>query len=150
MVQSKFTTCKELLRMMVTTLISMAEIKTLITANSVASGSLSPLHDASTGCGWRNGLQYGGYIRIYWALGNVPNPTRLGGDTRWLSEGWLITSPAIVWAVGIQGQVVSKEPAFHWGGLISTLGQCIWSIWSVSGKAACTSVTPSYQPTNAA
>jgi hypothetical protein len=27
--------------------------------------------------------------------GTFPNPTRLGGDTRWLSEGWHTTSPAI-------------------------------------------------------
>jgi len=27
---------------------------------SVISGSLSPRHGASWGCGWRNGLHYGG------------------------------------------------------------------------------------------
>jgi len=27
---------------------------------SVIYGSLSPRHGASSGCGWRNGLQYGG------------------------------------------------------------------------------------------
>ena len=31
-----------------------------ITATAVISGSLSPRHGASLGCGWRNGLQYGG------------------------------------------------------------------------------------------
>jgi len=30
----------------------------------VISGSLSPRHGASSGCGWRNGLRYGGYLRI--------------------------------------------------------------------------------------
>jgi len=33
-------------------------------------------------------------------------------------------------------QAVSKAPAFHWEGLISTLGQCIWSIWSVRGTGS--------------
>jgi hypothetical protein len=33
---------------------------------AVISGSLSPRHGASSGCGWRNGLRYGGYLRIYW------------------------------------------------------------------------------------
>jgi hypothetical protein len=28
--------------------------------NHAVSGSLSPRHGASSGCGWRNGLQYGG------------------------------------------------------------------------------------------
>jgi len=27
---------------------------------SMLCGSLSPRHGASSGCGWRNGLQYGG------------------------------------------------------------------------------------------
>jgi len=30
------------------------------------SGSLSPGHAVSSGCGWRNGLQYGGWLWIYW------------------------------------------------------------------------------------
>ena len=29
------------------------------------SGSLSPRHGTSSGCGWRNGLHCGGYLRIY-------------------------------------------------------------------------------------
>ena len=32
----------------------------------VISGSLSPRHGESSGCGWRNSLQYGGCLRIYW------------------------------------------------------------------------------------
>jgi len=30
------------------------------------SGFLPARHGASAGCEWRNGLQYGGYLRIYW------------------------------------------------------------------------------------
>jgi hypothetical protein len=30
------------------------------------SGSLSSRHGASSGYGWREGLQYGGYLQIYW------------------------------------------------------------------------------------
>jgi len=33
---------------------------------SVISGSLSPRHGASSGRGWRNGLQYGEQLRLYW------------------------------------------------------------------------------------
>jgi hypothetical protein len=32
----------------------------IINLLAVISGSLSPQHGASSGCGWRNGLQYGG------------------------------------------------------------------------------------------
>ena len=32
---------------------------------SVIIGSLSPRHDASSGCGWRIGLRYGGQLTIY-------------------------------------------------------------------------------------
>jgi len=35
-------------------------IKNYYTSGSVISESLSPRLDASSGCGWRNGLQYGG------------------------------------------------------------------------------------------
>ena len=34
----------------------------------VISWSLSPRHGASSGCGWRNGLQCGRELRIYWII----------------------------------------------------------------------------------
>jgi len=39
-----------------------------ITVCNVAkmSGSLSPWLGLSSGCGWRNGLQYGGCLWMYW------------------------------------------------------------------------------------
>jgi len=43
-----------------------AVLSMLIGVNYVISGSLPPRHGASSGCGWRNGLQYGGWLRIYW------------------------------------------------------------------------------------
>ena len=33
-----------------------------LSSDYVISGSLSPRHGASSGCGWRNGLRYGGSI----------------------------------------------------------------------------------------
>ena len=47
-------------------------------------GSLSPRHGASSGCGWRNALQYGGSLRIYrtksrWQLTMGGLPARVLG-----------------------------------------------------------------------
>ena len=44
------------------------------------SGSLSPRNGTSSGCGWRNGLQYGGQLRIYGI--SRGQPTR-GGPPVW-------------------------------------------------------------------
>ena len=55
----------------------------LIVLNSVISGSLSPWHGASPGCGWRNGLQYGGQLQRYW-IRSHGQPTR-GGLPAWRS-----------------------------------------------------------------
>jgi hypothetical protein len=49
----------------------------------VISGSLSQRHGASPGCGWRNGLQYGGWLRVYW-ISSRRQPTR-GCPLAW---GW--------------------------------------------------------------
>ena len=32
---------------------------------SIVSGSQSPQHGTSSGCKWRNGLQYGGLLKVY-------------------------------------------------------------------------------------
>ena len=40
--------------------ISSSDLVVLYLLNSVISGSLSPRYGVSSGCGWRNGLQYGG------------------------------------------------------------------------------------------
>jgi len=37
-----------------------------IDLHSMISGPLSPWHGASSGCGSKNGLQFGGYLQIYW------------------------------------------------------------------------------------
>jgi hypothetical protein len=58
--------------------------------NPVHASPLSPRHGASSGCGWRNGLQYGGSLRIYW-ISSRGQPTR-GGPPAWgLGEG--LTTP---------------------------------------------------------
>ena len=62
-----------------------------ITFDSVISGSLSPRHGASSGCGWRNGLRYGGELRIYW-ISSRGQPTR-GGPPAW-GLGEVLTTPA--------------------------------------------------------
>ena len=49
--------------------------------DTVISGSQSPRHGASSGCRWRNGLQYGGELRIYW-IGSCGQTTR-GGPPAW-------------------------------------------------------------------
>ena len=46
---------------------------------------LWPRHCASSGCGWRNGLQYGGYLRIYW-ISSRGQPTRSGPSAWELGE----------------------------------------------------------------
>jgi hypothetical protein len=56
----------------------------------VISGSLSPRHGASSSCGWRNGLQYGGQLRIYW-ISSRGQPTR-GGLPAW-GLGEELTTP---------------------------------------------------------
>ena len=52
----------------------------------VVSGSLSPRHGASSGCGWRNGLQYG----AYWISGRG-EPRR--GDPQAWGLGEVLTTP---------------------------------------------------------
>ena len=41
----------------------------------------SPRHGASSGCEWRNGLRYGGWLRINW-ISRRGQPTR-GGPSAW-------------------------------------------------------------------
>ena len=56
---------------------------------SIIGGSPSPWHSASSGCGWRNGLQHGGQLRIYWISSNG-QPTR-GGPLAWVLAEMLTT-----------------------------------------------------------
>ena len=58
--------------------------------DTVVSGSQSPWHGASSGCGWRNSLQYGGELRIYWISGRG-QPTK-GGPPAW-GLGEVLTTP---------------------------------------------------------
>ena len=53
-------------------------------------GSLSPRHGASSGCGWRNGLLYGGQLWINW-ISSRGQPTR-GGPPAW-GLGEVLTTP---------------------------------------------------------
>ena len=46
---------------------------------------LSALHGASSGCGWRNGFQFGGQRRIY-SISSVGQPTRGGPPVSTLDE----------------------------------------------------------------
>ena len=62
----------------------------LLLSPYVISGSLSPRHGASSGCGWRNGLQYGGWLRIYW-ISSRGDPTR-DGPPAWIF-GEVLTTP---------------------------------------------------------
>ena len=57
----------------------------LQSASLLISGSLSPRNGASSGCGWRNGLQYGGLIRIYW-ISSCEQPTKGGAPVWGLGE----------------------------------------------------------------
>jgi len=57
---------------------------------AMISGSLSPLHGASSGCGWRNGVQYGGYLRIYWI--SCRGQRTKGGPPAW-DLGEVLTTP---------------------------------------------------------
>jgi hypothetical protein len=54
------------------------------------SGSQSPWHGASSGCRWRNSLQYGGYLWTYWISGRG-QPTQ-GGAPQW-GLGEVLTTP---------------------------------------------------------
>jgi hypothetical protein len=54
------------------------------------SGSLSRRQCASSGCGWRNGLQNGGYLRIY-GISSSGQPTR-GCPLAW-GLGEVLTTP---------------------------------------------------------
>jgi hypothetical protein len=58
--------------------------------NHVIIGSLSPRHGASSGWGRRNGLRYGGQLRIYW-ISCRGQPTR-GGPPAW-GLGKVLTTP---------------------------------------------------------
>jgi hypothetical protein len=62
----------------------------LLLSPCVVSGSLSPWHDASSGCGRKNGLQYGGRLRIYW-ISSSGKPTSRGPPA-W-SLGEVLTTP---------------------------------------------------------
>ena len=53
-------------------------------------GSLSLWHGASSGCRWRNGLQYGGQLWINW-ISSRGQPTR-GGPPAW-GLGEALTTP---------------------------------------------------------
>ena len=63
---------------------------TCLAPNSVISGSLSPRHGTASGCGWRNGLQYKGQLRIYY-ISTRGEPTR-GGPPVWVL-GEVLTTP---------------------------------------------------------
>jgi hypothetical protein len=55
----------------------------VIIINIIICGSLSPLHGASSGCGWRNGLQL-------WRLAaNVLNKQPRTNDKGW-SSSWMV------------------------------------------------------------
>jgi hypothetical protein len=58
--------------------------------NWPVSGSLSPRYGASSGCGWRNGLHYGGWLRMYW-ISSRGQPTR-GSPPAW-GLGEVVTTP---------------------------------------------------------
>jgi hypothetical protein len=53
-------------------------------------GSLSPRHGASSGCGWRSDLLYGGYLWINW-ISSRGQPTRSGPPAWGLGE--VLTTP---------------------------------------------------------
>jgi hypothetical protein len=59
--------------------------------DAMLSGSLSPRHGVSSGCGWRNGLRYGGYLRINW-ISSRGQPTK-GGPPAWGLGEVLTTLP---------------------------------------------------------
>jgi len=52
-----------------------------ILSNAIKTGSLLPRNGASSGGGWRNGLQYVGQLRIY-STGSRGQPTS-GGPPAW-------------------------------------------------------------------
>jgi hypothetical protein len=54
------------------------------------SRSLSPRHGASSGCGWRNGLQYGGWLQTY-SISSRGQPTQ-GSPPAW-GFGEVLTTP---------------------------------------------------------
>jgi hypothetical protein len=55
--------------------------------------SLSPRHDASSGCGWRGGLQYRGLLQIDW-ISSRGQPTRGGPPTWGVVRGANNSSPS--------------------------------------------------------
>jgi hypothetical protein len=57
---------------------------------SVINGSLSTRHGASSGCGWRKGLRYGGKLRMYW-ISSRGQPTRASPPACWLDD--MLTTP---------------------------------------------------------
>jgi hypothetical protein len=72
-------------------LVRFAERRNLVSARVPSHFKRSlPRHGASLGCGWRNGLQYGGYLRIYW-ISSSGQPTR-GGPPAWFL-GEVLTNP---------------------------------------------------------
>ena len=69
--------------------------KILEVAYSMISGSLSPRHGAFPCCGWRNGLQYGGKLRIH-SISSREQPAR-GGTPAWGLGGVLKTPHRKTW-----------------------------------------------------
>jgi hypothetical protein len=65
-------------------------IQILEVAYYMIRGSLSPRHGASSGCGWRNGLQYGGKLRIH-SISIREQPEK-GGPPAW-GLGEVLTTP---------------------------------------------------------
>ena len=65
-------------------------------------GSLLQWHGASSGCGWRNGLLYGGKLRIYW-ISSCEQPTR-GGLPAW-GLGEVLTTPHLKKKIAILRKV---------------------------------------------
>jgi hypothetical protein len=62
----------------------------IIVYSTEVSGSLSPWHGASSGCGWRKVLRYLGQLRINW-ISSRGQPTR-GGPQAW-GLGEVLTTP---------------------------------------------------------
>jgi hypothetical protein len=107
----------------------------------VISGSLSKGHGASAACGWKNGHQYGGKLRIYW-ISSRGQPTR-GRPPTWVLGEVLTCTEASHKASHSDGLTIWYDLSYGKGHEIQHVGAGLWcgslmegghSTWKTSGR----------------
>jgi hypothetical protein len=103
--------------------------------NSMESGSLSPRHGASSGCGWRNGLQYGFPVHVPQFFGKCQGILRKEGARPALPSGMAVSNRCLYFAsiltLDFNNRVSnSRNPASQNNALpISPMRHAHWSLF---------------------